>query len=535
MLRSRPPRFAIMSARRIDWLLALVVAAAALLWLPPLRSSLWLDELDTYFTTKDGIRTAIERTAYIHPQCSQLYNTLIAAWIRGVGSTEALLRLPSTLAMMLAAYLVFRLGRMLFDRETGMLGVLVFVTSRDVAFAAADARSYAFATAASVAATIALLRLLAPLSLTGAAATNDERERRRSTFRWALAYATTAALTVYFHQIFALLLVAHAVVALVVLARGDTRVGLAALVGVAALTAVLLGAELPNLLATAAGRARIVHGTAPWPLQLATLWGNPLFVVAVAPVAFALYVSGRRGSVSLPAAPGVAWLVLLTCMTVPPLVLYLVSRLTDVHVFLPRYYLSCQAAMAIVLGAVLRAFEPRPARLCAAACVAAVALLMYARPHHTAEDWRTMTVAVNAAIDEQTLVAIDPGFIEGADPDWLGLSVDDERYSYLLAPLAYYPMAGRIRLLPFRLDDRTRRYVESELLPSLSAEERFVVISRGRGPRWWELWLDGRLRPSGFAAKRIYDSAYLGAAVYERRRETIHAPMPSPTTNATTK
>jgi hypothetical protein len=297
----------------------------------------------------------------------------------------------------------------------------------------------------------------------------------------------------------------------------------------------LLGAELPNVLATAVARQRIVHAMAPTWSQLAALWGNPLFVVAIAPVAFVLYWLGRRSSVTLPNAPGVVWLVLLTCATVPPFLLFVASRHSDVHVFLPRYYLSCQAAMAVMLGVVLRAFEPRPARLLAAASVTAVALLTHARSHHTAENWRTLTATVNAAIDDHTLVAIDPSFIEAADPGWLGLPVDDERYSYLLAPFSYYPLAGRIRLLPYRLDDRTRPYVESELFPLLAAEDRFAVIGRGRRPRWWELWLDGRLRPSGYTAQEIYESGYLGAAVYERRRENIQPPTASPSTNVTTK
>jgi uncharacterized membrane protein len=524
-----------MSTRRIDWLVFLVVSAAALLWLWPLSSSLWLDELDTYFTTKDGVQTAMARTSYIHPQCSQLYNALMAQWIRLVGSTETLLRLPSTLAMTVAAYLVFRLGRLLFDRETGLLAALVFVTSRDVAFAAADARSYAFATAASVAATIALLRLLAPLSLWPPGGESDDRPRQRGERRWALAYAAAAALTVYFHQIFALLLVAHGVVALVVLIRGDTRLRFVTLVGTGALMLLLLAVELPNLFATAAGRERIVHGVAPYPMALVSLWANPLFVVAVVPVAVALHARGARGSVKLPEAPGVAWLLLLTCAVLPPLALFVISRLTDVHVFLPRYYLSCQAAMAIVLGALLRAFEPRRARLLAAASVAAVALAMYARPHHAEEDWRGMIAAVNAATDDRTVIAIDSGFIEGADPDWLALPADDERYLYLLAPLSYYPLHGRIRLLPYRLDERTRGYVEGELVPAFAAEDRFVVISRGRGPRWWELWLDGRLGPAGYEAERIYESAYLGAAAYDRRLAIPQAPMASPRTNGTTK
>jgi hypothetical protein len=146
-----------------------------------------------------------------------------------------------------------------------------------------------------------------------------------------------------------------------------------------------------------------------------------------------------------------------------------------------------------------------------------------------------MIAKVNGVIDDRTLVAIDPGFIEAADPQWLGLPPDDERYAFLLAPLAYYPLRGRIRLLPYRLDDRTRPYFESEILSSFSTEDRFVVISRGRGPFFWSSWLDGRLGRVGYSTQKIYESSALGAAGYERRRDAIHAPAASPSTNVTMK
>ena len=114
-------------------LLALVVITAALLWLPPLDSSLWLDEIDTAFTVKDGVLTAISRNLRAHPQCSTLYNAILAAWVGLFGTSEVVLRLPSVLATVVGLVFLFRIGARLVDRETGMLACLLCVGLRDVA------------------------------------------------------------------------------------------------------------------------------------------------------------------------------------------------------------------------------------------------------------------------------------------------------------------------------------------------------------------------------------------------------------------
>ena len=489
----------------------LVVIAAAILWLPPLSSSLWLDELDTYFSAKDGVWTAITRTHYVHPQCSQLYNVLMAIWIDVFGKSEWILRLPSVLAMTTAAYFVYRIGRLVLDRETGLLAALVFVTTRDVAFAAADARSYAFALAACIAATEAGLRFLAPRALFP-----DQAQSTRKRATYAVTYAVAAALTVYFHQLFGLVLLVHAGIGLWAIARGESTVTIRQALAVGVGTAAALAGEIPNLVTTFVVRERMVHGLVPPPEYLVYLWSAPTFVFAILPLAFLLYARRIEGSFSMPSTSTFACSLLLAWAVVPPAFLFVVSRLTDTHVFLPRYYLSCQPALALILAVILRGFDPPILRSAAGASIVVLAVVLGARSHHSVEDWQGVAKTVNAIVDDDTLVLIDSGFVEAANRIWLELPRDDDRYGFLTAPLSYYGFRGRTEVLPYRLSESTRGYFEDVLRPKLLAVERFVVVGRGREPRWWRLWLDGRFASDGYAARSLHESRYLEATVFER-------------------
>lgn len=84
------------------------------------------------------------------------------------------------------AYLFFKLAARLFDPETGLLATIAFAAAGPIAFAATDFRPYAFALASLIASTLLLLRWLE---------TGKQGQ--------GIAYAFLAALTVYFHYLFA--------------------------------------------------------------------------------------------------------------------------------------------------------------------------------------------------------------------------------------------------------------------------------------------------------------------------------------------
>ena len=146
-----------------------------------------------------------------------------------------------------------------------------------------------------------------------------------------------------------------------------------------------------------------------------------------------------------------------------------------------------------------------------------------------------MVRALNGLVDDDTAVAVDVGFVESADPAWLGLPPGDERRGFLLAPFSYYRLRGRLEPAPSRLDERTRPYLENVLRPTLLAHDRFLFVGRGRSPRWWYLWIDGRFTDDGYTPRTLYQRTVLQAVAYERLRDVSQMPATSPITNGSTK
>jgi len=60
-------------------------------------------------------------------------------------------------------------------------------------------------------------------------------------------------------------------------------------------------------------------------------------------------------------------------------------------------------------------------------------------------------------------------------------------------------------------------------------------VGRGRTPRWWSIWMDGRFAGDGYEAEQLYQGPVLEAVAYTRRREASHIPAAMPATNGSAK
>ena len=99
------------------------------LWLVPLFSSLWLDELGTYWVVKDGLGDTVHRALTFHGQSPLYYSIVWAARSLG-GNSEAVLRLPSLIATAASLVLLYRLARNLISREAARLTVIAFAATQ---------------------------------------------------------------------------------------------------------------------------------------------------------------------------------------------------------------------------------------------------------------------------------------------------------------------------------------------------------------------------------------------------------------------
>jgi mannosyltransferase len=131
-----------------------------------------------------------------------LFYLLMHGWV-ALGSSPAVLRIPSVIAMAVAAVLMVIIGRRLTGSGwAGLFAGLIMVLTPSISFYAQTARSYAMVFAGVLGSTLALMYAM-----------EAETAGRASRRRW-LAYAGLVALGGYLNEMSLLVLAAHAVTVL---------------------------------------------------------------------------------------------------------------------------------------------------------------------------------------------------------------------------------------------------------------------------------------------------------------------------------
>ena len=203
-------------------------------------------------------------------------------------------------------------------------------------------------------------------------------------------------------------------------------------------------------------------------------------------------VTKRESSASAPTlqAPLAGFLAL--WLLVPLLLLFAVSRLEWSQVFIGRYLIPAIPALALLYAVPLRALPTVAGRRIAAIAMVFAALAVHERPH---DDFRGAVAAVNTFVagDVSVPVLLGTGAIETQDEARLR---DPALAEYLAAPALYYPVDGKLVLLPRQLhgDDWERSIIEK----AVQGHRRFAVIEwRGNGARVLD-WLGASAQRAGF-------------------------------------
>ncbi|MFG3599142.1 glycosyltransferase family 39 protein [Micromonospora chersina] len=192
---------------RLVWvapgLLTLVVTLAGIGHAQP-----WRDELATWSAATRPVPDLVRLAGTIDAATGPYY-LFMHGWTALFGTSPTALRLPSALAMAGAAALTARLGARLAGPRAGLLAGLLLAVLPVTSRYGQEARPYAPAT---------LLAVLATLLLVGAL--------HRPTWRRWVGYAVTVAALGLLHLIALTVLAAHALVVLLVAARGPAAAGL---------------------------------------------------------------------------------------------------------------------------------------------------------------------------------------------------------------------------------------------------------------------------------------------------------------------
>lgn len=316
------------------WLLIVVPALAELIVGGYRISgpSLWRDEAATISGSTRPLHAIMSLTLH-QDAVHGAYYLLMHAVITVAGRTETALRLPSLIAMCLAAGLTAALGRRLAQCSglpapsvTGLLAGLLLVVVPLTTRYAQEARPYALTTLFAVLATYLLVR---------AAASGG--------WPWWAGYAAALTLTGLVNLFAVLLAAAHGLTLLRARTGGAFRRWLAASV----VAAVLL---VPLLVLSLRQSAQLNWVTRPDPSTVATLIRDFSGVTLLIPVVALLGTLGCAASAGLRRGRGLTLAVVaLPWLVVPPAALIAVSLVHPVYV--ERYVVFCLPALSLLVAA----------------------------------------------------------------------------------------------------------------------------------------------------------------------------------------
>jgi mannosyltransferase len=318
-------------ARTLDpVLIALVTMAVAVVGIG--RPSLWYDEAATISAAS---RPVSQLWAMVHniDAVHGLYYLLMHGWLAILPPTELVLRLPSTLAVGLAAAGVVVLGKQLSTRAVALTSGVVFALLPRVTWAGIEGRSYALTMAIAVWLTVLCVCAI----------------RRRRAVLW-VAYTVSVVAATVVNVYVLLILAAHAVVVAVL--SSPHRWAVAPWV-VAAGTATV--AVTPFLVFSRSQIVQVQWISPPGAHSVAEVlraqyFDHSLPAAVLAGIVLVAAVLCRRPGRFLPEDAGrrvvpvaVVW------MTVPTAVMLVCSTISN-PVYYPRYLSFTAPAMALLLG-----------------------------------------------------------------------------------------------------------------------------------------------------------------------------------------
>jgi hypothetical protein len=497
------------SSNNVYWLALLAMLCVIRLWVWPLRSSFWVDEMATYFVVHHGANDATLRVAPQVPM--SIYYALPRAAEKLLGSSEVVYRLPSLLAMVIALFLIWRIAARLIHPDAGWLAVFACLALRGFNYQAADARPYALGTCVLCLSAWLLIRWL-------------------DSNRWldALLFAACASLLWRVHLVFWPFYAMFAVYAIVRVARRDTEVTWLR----AGAAFALLGASLAPVAMGAAGVLRTAgaHVVSPMPVMTDLAASLKLGLLATCSVAAAILGRWLR----LPAGKPPAWspLALVAAWWLcAPLGLFAFSWLTGNVTFVPRYmFLSLPGAALAATAAAALFIPPQHWRTLSLAMGVGVLLFLgqwtQLWPPHQGSDWRDAALSLNAQqLNAQQLsgqewtggmpVICPSPFIEAKPPVWRpDYPLDSFLYSHLLV----YHVAGKEYPFPFESSpeaEHEARQLTQTVLPDAG---RFAIYGPAKSVLLWRDWFNAQPELASWRHRPLGTFGDVEAIVFERAR-----------------
>ncbi|MBZ5623192.1 MAG: glycosyltransferase family 39 protein [Acidobacteriia bacterium] len=481
----------------------LLLLSIARLWLMPMRSSLWVDEMGTVFVVRQGPDDPSLRVAPQVPE--SIYYLLPRGAEALLGFSEVTYRLPSLLAMAAALFLIARLATRLIHPQAGWFAAFACMALRGIDYQAADARPYGLGTLVACASLWFLVRWL-----------------DCGGWRDALLFVVFAALLWRVQLIFWPFYLVFGIYALVRLARrgtpvGETPVGMSRAALVFALLALAL---LPVAIkALALYRQAGGHVIVALPSARDLVLSLKLGLIAVCGAGAWLLSRVFRWRPDSPTVSRSSFSLLLAWWLCPPFCLFGFSWLTGHSVFVARYLWLALPGGALVAVLAASRFIPAAQWTPLAAALGVGVLLWNGQwdhvwpPHHNS-DWRGAARTIQElGMGPETPVICPSPFIEAKPPAW---RPEYPLSGFLYTHLSVYPFPGRIYPLPFEDSPEAEEFAGRLAGQVLAVSKRFVLYGGQGQVGFWRDWFRARPELAGWSNEQSRTFGDVEVVVFEK-------------------
>src|SRR5579884_672882 len=467
---------------RVSWILLALLAA--FVFTPRMLRSLWVDEANTLWIAHLGLREAIHRVQMWTGQ-SPLYSVISSffAW-DGIPVRDQILRIPSLIAVALAAYFVYRAAEEAIGAGAGFLGAAMVVLDPDTVRLGAQARPYACVLAIAAASSWLLVRWV------------ERRDRRTLA-----AYAIVSAAVVWIHYLTATLFAAHLLYVLFVFFMERRRERWAELIGAWAVTVVLCLPLVPTYIRMSRHR----HGLsfeAPPTLQTLTEYLAPsFFFLGLVLAAFILKIALPNVGGARLAVRGSFLFLLLCWWLIGPALFFAASTLSSAVIFLDRYLIwtiPARSLLAAYAGyAIFGSLQGRVWALLALLASTANPASVISTRHGTEELMPFVRIVRSVSPNNPPPLFLCSELPESDFMDWKNGFAPS---SFLYTPLLAYPLRNPILPLPHLLSDDGKQYVSEMLNTRLARATEVLLVTHNDD---WLQWMTARMQEAGFRSSAV--------------------------------
>ena len=476
-------------------LAAVLALCVARLWLMPLPSSFWVDEMVSAFVIHFG---AAHPSLAVAPQVAEsVYYWLPEAAEKLFGFSEVVYRIPSVIALGIALWLIALLAARLIHPRAGWFAVFACLALKGIDYEAADARPYALGISVAAAGLWFLVRWL-----------------DASRWRDAFLFAVFAALLWRVHLAFWPFYAVFAMYAAVRMWRKETAVSLRQAASVAVLIAISLAPVAAAALKLARNAQAHVIADAPTLRMLPRTLKFLLLAQCGGGALLAGWLFRWKRDARAPTLS--TWALILGWWLAHPLILFGYSILTGNSIFVDRYLSVALpgAALAATVAAGLSLPERwwRPAAAVLGVCVlAAVGDWKEVWPAHHNSNWRSAARTVNEWSDASIPVLLPSPFIEAKPPVW---RPDYPLPGFLYSYLPVYKLSGKLYLLPFERSPEAERYAAT-LAPLLARSPRFLIYGGDKNVFLWRSFFASRPELQGWGNRHAGSFGDVDVAIFE--------------------